>query len=251
MKPDKESESANADKEWITGAEGRNLKFKRETLLNYGMNRWGLNKSRSVGPTSELIRNCAPAEFKEWENYYFGNALQKKKEGEKITREYINSLGQTLYIKLSEVVDKELKSISEEECIDYAYNLVINRTYEGYKSEIETIYGRLEAELGYNIEPAPDKWDRAYCVDFFIKINDIYIGLQIKPISSGQSLNQYQWVDLNKRGHEIFKLKYGGNVFFVYSVKNSSGGKTIYNTEVIGQIKEEIQRVLNKNGNAS
>ena len=31
-------------KEWILGNEGENLKFKRETLLNYGMNRWGLNK---------------------------------------------------------------------------------------------------------------------------------------------------------------------------------------------------------------
>ncbi len=37
------------DKEWILGSEGRNLKFKRETLLNYGMNRWGLNKAQSVG----------------------------------------------------------------------------------------------------------------------------------------------------------------------------------------------------------
>jgi len=48
------------DKEWIIGADGKNLKFKRETLLNYAMNRWGLNKAQSVGPTSELIRACAP-----------------------------------------------------------------------------------------------------------------------------------------------------------------------------------------------
>lgn len=32
------------NKEWIIDSEVRNLKFKRETLLNYGMNRWGLNK---------------------------------------------------------------------------------------------------------------------------------------------------------------------------------------------------------------
>ncbi len=50
-------------KEWISGSDGKNLKFKRETLLNYGMNRWGLNKTHSVGPTSELIRKCAPASF--------------------------------------------------------------------------------------------------------------------------------------------------------------------------------------------
>ena len=33
------------EKEWVTGSDGENLKFKRETLLNYGMNRWGLNKA--------------------------------------------------------------------------------------------------------------------------------------------------------------------------------------------------------------
>ncbi|MCD4664645.1 MAG: MjaI family restriction endonuclease [Bacteroidales bacterium] len=92
------------DKEWLNGSEGKNLKFKRETLLNYGMNRWGLNKSFSVGTTSELIRNCAPGTFEQWEEFYFNNAYQNKKDGIKITREYIQGLGQTLFIKLSEVV---------------------------------------------------------------------------------------------------------------------------------------------------
>lgn len=67
------------NKEWISGSEGHNMKFKRETLLNYGMNRWGLNKAYSVGPTSELIRSCAPKTFEEWEEFYFTSAKQKKK----------------------------------------------------------------------------------------------------------------------------------------------------------------------------
>jgi hypothetical protein len=50
-------------KEWIIGREGKNLKFKREALLNYGMNRWGLNKAHSVGTTSELIRISSPSTF--------------------------------------------------------------------------------------------------------------------------------------------------------------------------------------------
>ena len=49
--------------EWINGSDGRNLKFKRETLLNYGFNRWELNKTQSVGPSSELIRACASSAF--------------------------------------------------------------------------------------------------------------------------------------------------------------------------------------------
>jgi len=231
------------EKEWITGSEGENLKFKRETLLNYGINRWGLNKAHSVGSTSELIRTCAPTKYEEWEEFYFTKATQKKKDGLKITREYITGLGQTLYVKLSEVVQNELLSITEDECIDYAYNLVLNRTYEGYKTEIETIYGQLEGAVERKIEPAPDNWDRAYSVDFFIKINDKFIGIQIKPIASGQALNQYQWIEMHKVNHAKFEKEFGGKVFFVYSTKSSAGKKTIYNTEVIEQIRKEIIRL--------
>ena len=230
-------------KEWISGPEGRNLKFKRETLLNYGLNRWGLNKAYSVGPTSELIRTCAPSTFEEWEDFYFINAQQKKKNGLKVTREYITGLGQTLYVKLSEVVQKELLSITEDECIDYAYNLVLNRTYEGYITEIETIYGQLEGTIGRNIEPAPDSWDRTYGVDFSIQIGEQYIGLQIKPISSGQALNQYQWIEMHSQSHERFEKDFGGKVFFIYSIKSSGKKKRIYNVEVIEEIKSEISRL--------
>ncbi|MCL4481433.1 MAG: MjaI family restriction endonuclease [Bacteroidetes bacterium] len=82
MKNNRESviiliKTATMDKEWIAGSEGENLKFKRETLLNYGMNRWGLNKAHSVGSTSELIRTCAPTKYEEWEEFYFTKATQK------------------------------------------------------------------------------------------------------------------------------------------------------------------------------
>lgn len=230
-------------KEWIVCSEGRNLKFKHETLLNYAMNRWGLNKAHSVGKTSELIRACAPLDYKEWEQFYFSNAKQKKKNGISITRQYITSLGQKLYMKLSEVVQNELESITEEECMDYAYNLVLNRTYEGYRTEIETIYGQLESVIGKKIEPAPDKWDRIYNVDFFIAIADKFIGIQIKPIESGQALNQYQWVEMHRKNHEKFEKDFGGKVFFVYSVKSAGKKKKIYNTEVIEELIAEIKRL--------
>lgn len=228
-------------KEWIAGREGRNLKFKRETMLNYGMNRWGLNKAHSVGPTSELVRKCSPKSFEEWETFYFDNAVQKKKKGIKITKEYISDLGRKLYIKLSEVVQNELESIEEEECIDYAYNLVLNRTYGGYRTEITTVYGQLESILGYKIQPAPDEWDRTYNIDFFIQINDKYIGLQIKSVS-GWALDHYQWEKMHEINHQRFERKYGGKVFFIYSRKK--GGKPIIdNPEVIDDIKAEIDRL--------
>ena len=230
-------------KEWILGSEGKNLKFKRETLLNYGMNRWGLNKAHSVGPTSELIRACAPNSFEDWEIFYFNTAKQKKKNGSRITREYIIGLGQTLYIKLSEVVRNELGSINEEECIDYAYNLVLNRTYEGYRSEIDTIYGQLESILEVKIEPAPDNWDRTFGIDFFIKVSNSFIGLQVKPISTGKSLNDYQWIEMHAKSHAKFQAKFGGKVFFIFSVKGANDKKRVFNMEVIEEIQAEIKRL--------
>lgn len=97
--------------------------------------------------------------------------------------------------------------------------------------------------MNHKIIPAPDQWDRTYGVDFYIPINDRNIGIQIKPIKSGQSINQYQWIEMHRKNHERFKNDFGGNVFFVYSVKGSGKKKKIYNTEVIDQIIEEIKRL--------
>lgn len=229
-------------KEWIMGEEGKNLKFKRETLLNYGMNRWGLNKAYSVDGTSELIRKCSPKSFVEWDDYYFKNAKQKKKNGIKITREYISGLGRKLYIKLTEVVQNELGSITEKECIDYAYNLVLNRTYEGYVGEIQTIYGQLEKIIGVKIQPAPDIWDRTFNVDFYIQVNEKYIGLQIKPLSFGTTFDQYKWDEIQEITHKKFTKKFGGKVFYVFSIKKGNK-KIIDNFDVITDIQQEIKRL--------
>ena len=229
------------NKDYLDGSSGRNLKFKKETLLNYGMNRWGLNKASSVGTTSELIRNCSPETYDEWEKYYFLTATQKKKNGSKITREYLNDLGQRLYIKLSEVVQKELETISEDECIEYVYNLVLNRTYEGYRTEIDTIYGQLQKLLGVEIKPAPDEWDRKYSVDFYIELKNKKLGLQVKPVSSENAINDYQWIEINKINHEKFEKDFGVKVFYIFSTKQNNK-KVIANTEVIQELKEEIQK---------
>jgi len=229
-------------KEGIISSEGRNLKFKRETLLNYGMNRWGLNKAANVDGTSELIRKCSSKSFEEWEDYYFKNAKQKKRNGVRITREYITELGRKLYIKLSEVVQNELESIAEDECIDYVHNLVLNRTYEGYMREIQTIYGQLQNIIGIQIKPAPDEWDRLYNVDFFIEINGKYIGLQIKPTTFKHTFEDYKWKEMQETSHRKFQEKFGGRVFIIFSVKEGKK-KVIHNTEVISEIEEEIKRL--------
>ena len=74
-------------------------------------------------------------------------------------------------------------------------------------------------------------------------MNEKFIGLQIKPIASGQALNQYQWIEMHRKNHQRFENDFGGKVFFVYSVKSSGKKKKIYNIEVIEEIANEIKRL--------
>jgi hypothetical protein len=144
----------------------------KEWILNSATNRFQFNFKKNVGSVSEEIRKCEPKNIKEWENYYFKNVMPK---------EHLTELGKRLYVKITEVISSEIESITEDDCVDFIFNLVIKRTYDGYTTEKETIYGQLQELLEIKIEPAPDKWDRLFNVDFFIKINKKYIGLQIKP----------------------------------------------------------------------
>ncbi|MDP3684311.1 MAG: MjaI family restriction endonuclease, partial [Ignavibacteria bacterium] len=65
----------------------------------------------------------------------------------------------------------------------------------------------------------------------------------IKPIASGQALNQYQWIEMHKKNHEKFEKEFSGKVFFVFSIKSGTGKKKIFNVEVIEEIRAEIKRL--------
>lgn len=113
--------------------------------------------------------------------------------------------------------------------------------------EITTIYGQLEKELGEKIEPAPDEWDRLYNVDFFIKIKDKYIGIQIKPVNQGIQLSQiFKEKEFQQKTHQKFTEKFGGKVFYVFSAKKGDK-KVIVNEEVIDEIRQEIERLKRMN----
>ncbi len=206
----------------------------KEWVLNSATNRFQLNFKRNVGATSEAIRKCEPKSLEEWQKYYFANVR---------TEEQIVELGKKLYIKITEVLVAEIDEITEEDCINYIKELVIDRTYDGYVREIKTIYGQLQEILGVKIEAAPDEWDRLFNVDFFIKINDKYIGLQIKPVSHTSSIPEiYKEKEIQHNTHVEFSKKYGGDVFYLFSCK-SGDKKIIVNTEVIDEIKAEIDRL--------
>lgn len=206
----------------------------KEWILNSVLNRFQLNFKINVGAVSEEIRKCSPKKLEDWEEYYFKNVRN---------RDHIIELGKKLYIKITEVVYAEINQITEEDCVDYMLQLVINRTYDGYTTEVSTIYGQLSNILNIQIEPAPDKWDRLYNVDFFIKINEKYIGLQIKPVSNISSIPQiFKEKEIQKNTHAKFTNEFGGNVFYIFSIKEGKN-KKIYNTEVIDEIRTEIIRL--------
>jgi len=206
----------------------------KEWILNSTMNRFQLNFKRNVGPTSESIRECTTKKLEEWRDYYFKNVRSK---------DQIEDLGKKLYVKITEVIQAEVEDITEKDCIDYMIQLVIDRTFDGYMTEIKTVYGQLQQEIEMKIEPAPDEWDRLYNVDFFIQIKNKYIGLQIKPINQGIQIAQiFKEKSLQHTTHQHFTEKFGGKVFYIFSSKVGER-KEIRNREVIAEIKKEIERL--------
>jgi len=211
----------------------------KEWILNSAMNRFQLNFKRNVGPVSEEIRKCSPKEKKDWEQYYFENVRPKK---------HLEDSGRKLYIKIKEVISNEVDEITEEDCIEYIIEVVINRTYRGYMAEIGAIYEDLQLILNNKIYPASDIWDRKYCVDYYIKIKDSYIGLQIKSVRTDKQgeishiPEIYKEQSIQNNAHKMFENEFGGKVFNILSIKGENGYK-IQNEEVIPKIKNEIQRL--------
>ncbi|NCC71807.1 MAG: MjaI family restriction endonuclease [Sphingobacteriia bacterium] len=206
----------------------------KEWILNSAMNRYQLNFKRNVGPTSESIRKCSPKKLEEWRAYYFKNVKPK---------EHIEELGKKLYVKITEVIQSEVAEVTEQDCIDYMIQLVIDRTFDGYMTEIQTVYGQLQKILKIAVQPAPDEWDRLFNVDFYIQVGEKYIGLQIKPINSGIQLPEiFKEYGLQAETHKKFTEVFGGKVFYLFSEKIGDK-KEIKNKEVIDEIKKEIIRL--------
>lgn len=216
----------------------------KEWILNLATNRWGLNKKRSVGPVSEWIREAMPRSEAEWEQAYYVR-LEEMLNARGIAlspQEYLRSLGERLFVKVSEVVRAEIEEVTLEDCVAYIHDLVIRRTFDGYWREIETVYGQLQQQLQVSIEPASDRLDRLYNVDFVIRVGEALIGLQIKPVTYQQMNEVHRWQTWMAEAHRKFTAKYGGKVFVVFSVREGQR-KRIANPGVIEEILREIRRL--------
>lgn len=105
----------------------------KDWVLNYTVNRWGLNKKRRLGPTSDSIRTCQPETKEIWAEYYYTNVR---------SHDDIDELGRLLYQHiLNDLPGEErfhpalLASITEDDCIAYMHYLAIETPYVGYARE--------------------------------------------------------------------------------------------------------------------
>ena len=217
---------------------------KKERVLNYACQTYQLSRPNKVGSVMALIRECQPNSFEEWEQWYFLNACTSGKNPTKITNESLRELGERLYAKITEIVIPEWESafreLTEQDCIDYIYNLTINRTYDGYLREKSVINDGL-AKLFPDVvfEESDPELDHAGDIDYVAKVGNASIGIQIKPITASADFGSYSLTERMKASFESFKEQYGGNVFVVFSLDGE-----IANKEVVQQISNEIQRLL-------
>lgn len=146
-------------------------------------------------------------------------------------------------MKITEIIRyKVIKVTEQQDCTNYIKEVVIKRTYDECQTEIQTVYGQLQKILDVKIQPAPDKWDRLYNVDFIIEVKGKYIGLQIKPLTFEHTFEDYKWKEMQETSHQKFQKKFDGKVFIIFSVKKGKN-KIIKNLEVIDEIKNEIERL--------
>lgn len=214
----------------------------KEWILNQAFNRWQFNRPKYVGKLSEAIRACAPSSIEEWEQYYQEHVRPSGEMLGTSMQEHLEEIGRRLYIKISEQLHAEIRSITEDDCIAYVRDVVIRRTYEGYVTEKETVYEQLEEKLGVDLKPAPDEWDRKYNVDFYIEVGKRFIGIQIKPTTYKQTPEPFKWQKWLQDAHREFESQFGGKVFIVFSA-TVEGKKQIVNPAVIDEIRAEIERL--------
>ncbi len=112
---------------------------KKEKVLNYACQTYQLSRPNKVGAVMALIRECQPNTIEEWEKWYFENAYTTAKSSTKITKESLTELGERLHEKITEVVIPEWQvafaQLTLQDCIDYIFNLTINRTFDGFPRE--------------------------------------------------------------------------------------------------------------------
>ncbi len=216
---------------------------KKEKVLNYACQTYQLSRPNKVGTVMALIRECQPKSFEEWQKWYFENANTDGKTPSKITKESLEELGNRLFEKIKTIVipqwTEAFNQLTIQDCIDYIFNLTINRTYDGFIREKSVIEDNLAKEFPNIkfIESDPEL-DHAGDIDYLGWIGEKAFGIQIKPVTAKANFGNYSPSERMKASFNDFTEKYGGKVFIVFSIDDE-----IKNVEVIEEIKAEIKRL--------
>jgi len=193
-----------------------------------------------------LIRECQPKTIEEWEKWYFENATTDGKSPTKITKESLQELGERLYTKIKEIVIPEwteaFNQLTLQDCIDYIYNLTINRTFDGFIREKSVIEDNLAKTFpNVKFEESNPELDHAGDIDYLGWVGEKAFGIQIKPVTAKANFGNYSPSDRMKASFDDFTEKFGGKVFLIFSIDDK-----IKNQEVIEEITEEIKRLKKK-----
>lgn len=221
---------------------------KKEKVLNYTCQTYQLSRPNKVGAVMALIRACQPKSIEEWEAWYLENAYTKGKNPAKVTKETLLELGERLYVKIAEIVIPEwqeaFNQLTLQDCIDYIYNLTINRTFDGFYREKSVVTGTLEKKLKdvKFVESEPEL-DHAGDIDYLGYVGNKAFGIQIKPVTAKANFGNYSPSERMKASFREFERKYGGKVFIIFSVDDE-----VKNTEVFDGIEEEIARLKKFHG---
>jgi len=216
---------------------------KKEKVLNYATQTYQLSRPNKVGAVMALIRECQPKTIDEWEKWYFENAFTVAKTKTKINKKVLTELGERLYEKITEVVIPEWQAafsqLTLQDCIDYIFNLTINRTFDGFLREKSVVNDGL-AKIFPDIifEESDTELDHAGDIDYIAKIGNNAIGFQIKPITAKSNFGNYSATERMKASFADFKEKFGGKVFVIFSLDGE-----IANKEVVKEIQKEIERL--------
>jgi len=216
---------------------------KKEKVLNYATQTYQLSRPNKVGAVMALIRECQPKTIDEWEKWYFEKATTDGKTASKITIESLEELGERLYVKIKEIVIPEwteaFNQLTLQDCIEYIYNLTINRTFDGFIREKSVIEDNLAKTFtNVKFEQSDPELDHAGDIDYLGWVGDKAFGIQIKPVTAKANFGNYSATERMKASFDNFTKQFGGLVFIVFSIDDK-----IKNEEVIGHIDEEIKRL--------
>lgn len=216
---------------------------KKEKVLNYACQTYQLSRPNKVGTVMALIRECQPKTIEDWEKWYFEKATTDGKTPAKITKESLDELGERLYVKIKEIVIPEwteaFNQLTLQDCVDYIYNLTINRTFDGFMREKSVIEDNLAKTFTtVKFEESDPELDHAGDIDYLGWVGQKAFGIQIKPVTAKANFGNYSATERMKASFSDFTTKFGGQVFVVFSIDDK-----IKNEEIVEQIAIEIIRL--------